>query len=322
MLEDFEKCGFGIAVALVMGAAGIGRAAAPSVEEGRSHWAFQTLKAGGLPSVKDAAWPGNAIDHFILAKLEGAGLRPSPEADRATLIRRVTLDLIGLPPTPEEVAAFEKDESPQAWERLIDRLLASPHYGERWGRHWLDLARYADTSGFHNDLDRPHAWRYRDYVIRSFNDDKPYARFVAEQIAGDEVAGADEQTLIATGFCRNGPSNDDNMGKNARGPRAVSRRSARRRDLHHGRGFPRRSRSAAPAATITRPTRCRRRITTACSRSSTARRNLGLVPGAEGQGRQGNQGDPRCKVQALVERVAGRAGDARPAAGQRREHGR
>ncbi|NBV23692.1 MAG: DUF1553 domain-containing protein [Proteobacteria bacterium] len=97
---------------------------------------------------------------------------------------------------------------------MVDRLLASPHYGERWGRHWLDLARYADSSGFHNDLDRPHAWRYRDYVIRSFNEDKPYARFVAEQLAGDEVAGADEETLVATGFCRNGPSNDDNMGNN------------------------------------------------------------------------------------------------------------
>jgi hypothetical protein len=130
------------------------------------------------------------------------------------LIRRVTLDLIGLPPTPEEVEAFVQDESPKAYEALIDRLLASPHYGERWGRHWLDLARYADTSGFHNDLDRPYAWKYRDYVIRSFNDDKPYARFVAEQIAGDEIDGADEQSLIATGFCRNGTSNDDNMGKN------------------------------------------------------------------------------------------------------------
>jgi hypothetical protein len=106
------------------------------------------------------------------------------------------------------------DASSDAWERVVDRLLASPHYGERWGRHWLDLARYADSSGFHNDLDRPHAWRYRDYVIRSFNDDKPYARFVAEQLAGDEVPGADEESLVATGFCRNAPSNDDNMGNN------------------------------------------------------------------------------------------------------------
>jgi len=192
----------------------ISQAAAPSLEEGRKHWAFQPLKPASLPEVKQASWPRNGIDHFILAKLEAAGLKPSQEADRVTLIRRVTLDLIGLPPSPEEVVVFEKDESPRAYEALIDRLLASPHYGERWGRHWLDLARYADTSGFHNDLDRPYAWKYRDYVIRSFNDNKPYARFIEEQIAGDEVDGVDEQTLIATGFCRNGSSNDDNMGKN------------------------------------------------------------------------------------------------------------
>ena len=166
------------------------------------------------PAVTNAAWARNDVDRFILATLEAKGLRPSPEASRQTLIRRVTFDLIGLPPTPEEVESFVRDTSPQAWERVVDRLLASPHYGERWGRHWLDLARYADSSGFHNDLDRPHAWRYRDYVIRSFNEDKPYARFIAEQLAGDEVPGADEETLVATGFCRNGPSNDDNMGNN------------------------------------------------------------------------------------------------------------
>ena len=166
------------------------------------------------PAVTNAAWARNDVDRFILAALEAKGLKPSPEASRQTLIRRVTFDLIGLPPSPEEVDSFVRDTSPQAWERVVDRLLASPHYGERWGRHWLDLARYADSSGFHNDLDRPHAWRYRDYVIRSFNEDKPYARFIAEQLAGDEVPGADEETLVATGFCRNGPSNDDNMGNN------------------------------------------------------------------------------------------------------------
>ena len=164
--------------------------------------------------VKAAAWPRNDVDRFILAALEAKGLKPSPEADRHTLIRRVTQDLIGLPPTPEEVETFVSDASPQAWERVVDRLLASPHYGERWGRHWLDLARYADSSGFHNDLDRPHAWRYRDYVIRSFNEDKPYVRFIAEQLAGDEVPDASEETVVATGFCRNAPSNDDNMGNN------------------------------------------------------------------------------------------------------------
>lgn len=225
------------------------RAAAPGLEEGRAHWAFQPLSKAELPAVKNTAWPKNDVDRFILAKLEQNGLQPAPAADAATLIRRVYFDLIGLPPTPEEVEEFvralEKEaqstqlsvlsaqSSPKegrvsklstehsalstsvsAYEALIDRLLASPRYGERWGRHWLDLARYADTSGTHNDLDRPHAWKYRDYVIRSFNDDKPYARFVAEQLAGDEIDGANEETLIATGFGRNGPSNDDNMGKN------------------------------------------------------------------------------------------------------------
>ncbi len=205
---------FKLALACLVAAATRGVAATPSLETGRKHWAFQPLRATQLPPVQDAAWARNDVDRFILAALAAKGLKPAPEADRRTLIRRVTLDLIGLPPSPEEVNAFVTDTSPQAWERVVDRLLASPHYGERWGRHWLDLARYADSSGFHNDLDRPHAWRYRDYVIRSFNEDKPYARFIAEQLAGDEVPGADEQTLVATGFCRNGPSNDDNMGNN------------------------------------------------------------------------------------------------------------
>ncbi|HVJ67626.1 MAG TPA: PSD1 and planctomycete cytochrome C domain-containing protein [Caulifigura sp.] len=188
-----------------------------TVEPGRGHWAFQPVPKASdntPPRVADAnGWVRNDVDRFVLAKLEGAGLGPSPEADRVTLLRRVTFDLIGLPPTPDEVKAFVEDESPGAWERVIDRLQASPHYGERWGRHWLDLAQYADSSGFHNDLDRPYAWKYRDYVIRSFNDDKPYARFVAEQLAGDEIDGGNDESLIATGFCRNGPSNDDNMGK-------------------------------------------------------------------------------------------------------------
>ena len=190
------------------------RAATPSLEAGRKHWAFQPLRKPVPPVVKNGAWAQTEVDRFVLAALEARGLRPAPEADRRTLIRRVTVDLAGLPPTPEEVEAFVADASPGAWERVVDRLLASSHYGERWGRHWLDLARYADSSGFHNDLDRPHAWRYRDYVIRSFNEDKPYARFIAEQLAGDEVSGADEETVVATGFCRNGPSNDDNMGNN------------------------------------------------------------------------------------------------------------
>jgi len=140
-----------------------GHAATPSPEFGRQHWAFQRLTKPAIPPVKDSRWPRNEVDRFILAALEAKSLKPSAETDRRTLIRRASFDLLGLPPTPEEVEAFVQDTSPQAWERVVDRLLASPHYGERWGRHWLDLARYADSSGFHNDLDRPHAWRYRDY---------------------------------------------------------------------------------------------------------------------------------------------------------------
>ncbi|MBL9132312.1 MAG: DUF1549 domain-containing protein [Verrucomicrobiaceae bacterium] len=190
----------------------------PSVEEGKGHWAFQPLSDATPPAVKNNTWPKNDLDRFILATLEKNGQSPAPEADPATLIRRVTLDLTGLLPTPEEVTAFASDMSDlsdpsDAYESLIDRLLQSPRYGERWGRHWLDLARHADTSGTHNDLARPNAWKYREYVIRSLNDDKAYARFVAEQLAGDEIDGANEESLIATGFGRNGTSNDDNMGK-------------------------------------------------------------------------------------------------------------
>ena len=178
---------------------------------GDPHWAFQPVRSPAPPEVKDAAWARTPIDRFILASLEREGRRLPRPADRATLIRRASFDLIGLPPTPAEVQSFREDLSPEAWERLIDRLLASPRYGERWGRHWLDLARYADSSGFHDDLDRPHAWRYRDYVIRAFNDDLPYGRFVREQLAGDEIDPRNPDGWIATGFCRNGPSNENNV---------------------------------------------------------------------------------------------------------------
>ena len=133
------------------------------------------------------------------------GLKPSPPADKATLLRRASFDLTGLPPTPEEVQAFLADNSPEAFEKVVDRLLASPHYGERWGRHWLDLARYAESEGFKADETRPNAWRYRDYVIQSFNADKPYDRFVQEQIAGDELWPDDPQARVATGFNRHYP---------------------------------------------------------------------------------------------------------------------
>jgi hypothetical protein len=147
----------------------------------------------------------NPIDHFVIAKLAEKGLTPSPEADRRTLIRRLYFDLIGLPPTPEEVAKFVDDSDPQAYEKLVDALLASPHYGERWARHWLDVVRYADTHGYDKDQPRPHAWPYRDYVIRAFNSDKPWGRFVAEQVAGDVLYPNTADGIEALGFLAAGP---------------------------------------------------------------------------------------------------------------------
>ena len=140
-----------------------------------------------LPKVNDRGWVRNPIDAFVLARLEAQRLHPASEADRVTLIRRLTYDLTGLPPTPEEVDAFLADRSPGAYERLVDRLLASPHYGEQWARHWLDFVRYGETNGYERDSAKPFAWRYRDYVIDAFNGDKPYDRFIREQLAGDEI---------------------------------------------------------------------------------------------------------------------------------------
>jgi hypothetical protein len=168
-------------------------------------WPFVPPAEHRVPTVKDRAWPRNPIDNFILARLEAAGLRPSPPASKTALMRRVYADLIGIPPTPEATATFLSDRSPNAFEKVVDRLLNDPRYGERWGRHWLDLVRYAETNGFENDGIRPHAWRYRDYVIKSFNDDKPYDRFLKEQIAGDELYPGDPDALVATGFARLGP---------------------------------------------------------------------------------------------------------------------
>ena len=167
----------------------------------RDYWAFQLPER---PPVPEASFE-NPIDRFLESRRREKGLSAAPRADRRTLLRRAHLDLIGLPPTLEQTDAFLADTRPGAWERLIDRLLASPHYGERWGRHWLDVARYADSSGFEHDRDRANAWRYRDYVIRAFNEDKPYDRFLEEQIAGDEMDGATHESRIATGFLRAGP---------------------------------------------------------------------------------------------------------------------
>jgi hypothetical protein len=168
----------------------------------RAYWAFQPLGSAAVPDVADGGWSHNPIDRFIARKLEAEGLSPAPEADRRTLIRRASYDLTGLPPTWDEVQAFLADRSPTAYEAVIDRLLASPHYGERWGRHWLDLARYAESDGHGADRYRPEAWRYRDYVIRAFNGDKPFDRFIIEQLAGDEATPGDFEALTATGFLR------------------------------------------------------------------------------------------------------------------------
>jgi mono/diheme cytochrome c family protein len=168
-------------------------------------WSLHPLTRPSLPEVKDRGWVRTPIDAFVLARLEERGLRPAPEADRRTLIRRLSFDLLGLPPTPEEVEAFVADNSPNAYERLVDRLLASPAYGERWARHWLDVVHYGDTHGYDKDKRRDHAWPYRDYVIDAFNQDRPYARFVREQLAGDVLYPGDPRGIVATGFIAAGP---------------------------------------------------------------------------------------------------------------------
>jgi uncharacterized protein DUF1553/uncharacterized protein DUF1549/cytochrome c len=164
-------------------------------------WAFRPARRPTVPKIQ-SAWVHNPIDAFVLARLKAEGLRPAPPASREALIRRATYDLWGLPPTPAEIDAFVSDRRLDAYERLIDRLLASPHYGERWARHWLDLARYAESEGFKSDEKRPDAWRFRDYVIDAFNQDKPYDRFIQEQIAGDELFPGSAAALVATGFNR------------------------------------------------------------------------------------------------------------------------
>jgi hypothetical protein len=170
-----------------------------------AHWAFQPVKRPAIPTVRDASWPRNDIDRFILAKLEELALEPSPAADRRTLLRRVHFDLTGLPPAPEEAAAFEKNNSPNAFQEVIERLLASPRHGERWGRHWMDVVRYADTAGDNADYPIPEAHLYRDYIIDAFNSDKPYDQFVREQLAGDILAERGPparyaERVTATGF--------------------------------------------------------------------------------------------------------------------------
>lgn len=186
-------------------------AAATTTAQGprSKHWAFQPVRRPALPAVANKSWIRNEIDAFVLARLEKETIAPSAEADRPTLLRRLSLDLLGLPPTPEELDAFVADTSPDAYDRLVDRLLTSPHYGERWGRHWLDLARYADSDGFEKDNPRPHAWRYREWVIAALNRDLPFDQFTIEQLAGDLLPAATLDQKIATGFHRNTLTNTE-----------------------------------------------------------------------------------------------------------------
>src|SRR2546427_12661467 len=189
----------------------------------RHHWAFRPRAHPEVPQFSDAGDGQGAaapIYAFILARLKKEALNPSASADRATLIRRVYFDLTGLPPGPADVAAFLADRSPDAWEKLVEHLLASPHYGERWGQHWLDVVRFSETDGFEYDTHRRDAWRYRDYVIRAFNNDKPYDRFILEQLAGDEIGPNQDETLIAAGFNRLGP-----LRKNAGNQEVASSRN-------------------------------------------------------------------------------------------------
>jgi len=206
VMNLLRHCGVA-AVALVAVGAG---PAAQDDSPPRRPWSFGPVGVPPPPEVADSSWVRSPIDHFILARLEAQRLRPAPPAGRRDLIRRATFDLLGLPPSPEEVEAFTSDDSPGAFASLVDRLLASPHYGERWGRHWLDVARYADSNGLDENAAFANAWRYRDYVVRAFNEDKPYDRFVVEQIAGDLLepapdAAARYERWTATGFLSLGP---------------------------------------------------------------------------------------------------------------------
>lgn len=174
----------------------------PSIEEGKDYWAYKALAKPEVPKVDDPDWAKHPIDAFIYDKLAENGLEPNVPADRVTMIRRASYNLTGLPPTPADVEAFVNDDKPGAWERVIDRYLASPHYGEQWARHWMDIARYAETNGYERDNKKRNIWRYRDYLIRAFNDDTPYDRFMKEHVAGDLLPDRDAQSYIATGFNR------------------------------------------------------------------------------------------------------------------------
>ena len=192
-----------------MGVVGVVFASGAVADTDASWWANQPLQRPVVPNVNHTSWCTNDIDWFILAKLEAAGIEPAPQASRAALIRRATYDLTGLPPTPEAVATFVADESSDAWDNLLDQLLASDQYGVKWGRHWLDLVRYAETDGYERDRVKPGAWRYRDWVINAYNTDLPYDEFIVQQLAGDEINGRDFDSMVATGFLHLGIRDDE-----------------------------------------------------------------------------------------------------------------
>jgi len=191
-------------LAMLIAVADVGEAAAEEAVPGQGYWSFRPLQDPTAP-IDTSTWSANPVDAYIRRALASKGLEPSGPVDRHRLLRRVSLDLTGLPPTPEQAKEFLEDRSPWAYERLVDSFLASPHYGERWAQKWLDVARFADTDGFERDGYREHGWRYRDYVVRSFNADKPFDRFVREQVAGDELYPGNREALIATGFNGAGP---------------------------------------------------------------------------------------------------------------------
>lgn len=179
------------------------------IDSDRQHWSYQPVRRPPIPNVTDHDWPRNPIDRFVLARLEARGWDKAADVGRSALLRRVTLDVLGLPPTLAEQKRFAQNSSPDAFEQVVDDLLARPGYGERWSRHWLDVVRYAETNGYERDAIKPSVWRFRDYVVRALNNDKPYNRFVLEQIAGDELPAATAETMIATGYNRLGPWDDE-----------------------------------------------------------------------------------------------------------------
>ncbi len=207
-MSRFFRINFFCAAAILFVSGSSDAAEVPSSIAATQHWAFKAPVRPPLSPVANKQWPRNAIDNFILAKLEAEKLSPSPEAEKTTLLRRLSLDLIGLPPTIAEMEAFLADKAPDAYQKQVERLLASPHYGERWGRNWLDAARYADSDGFEKDKSRA-VWPYRDYVINALNKDLPYDQFIIEQIAGDELPNATQEQIVATGFLRNSMLNEE-----------------------------------------------------------------------------------------------------------------